>query len=326
MSLEERDYSLDTVGGAMIVYMLFMHCCQFTDMMDWKGMECLQTIFVGFMAWFFFKSGMFYNPTQNVKDVLHRTGPKLLRPYVAFSIIGYFVYCIVLWNRGDADWKHYTFSIVKNILFTGSFGGAMPLWFLVTLFSVKLLSPIIVGKYRYGGGICGLIGLGCSYISGNLIDLQPYYIFNFFPAMFFYWLGSILKERQYDKRVLFLSAMVFLALFAYPSHVDFRVNHLNEGLYLLFLLHSTAAIVVFNNVAKMFGRKQGFLTKIGRQSMYWYCAHWSLLLIINLLLSNMIPSLSGYFLLFLTFTILVILLYIMKPVFYSLRVKILMGL
>ena len=324
---DTRDTTLDTVGGMMVLYMIFMHCCQFTEMMDWEVMKHLQTIFVGFMAWFFFKSGMFHHEGQGAQSVMKRTLPKLLRPYVAFSVVGYFVYCVVLWSRGDRDLIHYTLSIAKSIVLTGSFGGAMPLWFLVTLFLVKTFSPLVVGKCKLGGVIaCGLIGWCCSYVESGQLKLQPYYVFNFFPAMFFYGLGYILKGKQYGKLVFVLSAAVFVASFAYPSMVDFRVNHLTVGSYPLFLLYSLAAIVVFNNVAKALCRSLWPFTQIGRQSMFWYCAHWPLLLIINLLFRNMFHSLFGLPLLLATFSALIVLLAAIRPLTYIPRLKRLLGL
>lgn len=327
MNPKDRDCSLDTVGGVMILYMIFMHCSQFTEMMDWEVMKHLQTIFVGFMAWFFFKSGMFHREGQNVREVATRTLPKLLRPYVAFSVAGYFVYCVVLWSRGDRDLVHYTLSIAKSILLTGSYGGALPLWFLVTLFLVKTFSPVIVDKCKLGGVMaCGLIGCACAYVESEHLKLQPYYVFNFFPAMFFYGLGYILKGKQYGKWVLGFSAVVFIASFAYPSTVDFRVNHLSVGAYPLFLIYSLAAIVVFNNAAKALGQSLWPFTQIGRQSMFWYCAHWPLLLLINLLFRNMFPSLPGLPLLVGTFAALLILLVILRPLAYTSRTKNLLGL
>lgn len=327
MNTKERDCSLDTVGGVMILYMIFMHCCQFAGMMDWEVEQFLAVAFNCFMAWFFFKSGMFHREGQNVREVATRTLPKLLRPYVAFSVAGYFVYCVVLWSRGDCDLIHYTLSIVKSILFTGSFGGAMPLWFLVTLFLVKTFSPLVVGKCKLGGVIaCGLIGCACAYVESVLLKLQPYYFFSFFPAMFFYGLGYFLKGKQYGKWAFVLSAAVFVASFAYPSTVDFRVNHLTAGSYPLFLLYSLAAIVVFNNAAKTLCRSLWPFTQIGRQSMYWYCAHWPLLLVINLSFRDMFTSLSGLPLLLATFSTLIALLAAIRPLAYLPRLKGLLGL
>lgn len=327
MNSKDRDCSLDTVGGVMILYMIFMHCCQFAEMMDWEVMKHLQTIFVGFMAWFFFKSGMFHHEGQGTQSVMKRMLPKLQRPYVAFSVVGYFVYCVVLWSRGDRDFIHYTLSIAKSIVLTGSYGGAMPLWFLVTLFLVKTFSPLVVDKCKLGGVIaCGLIGCCCSYVEIGQLKLQPYYFFSFFPAMFFYGLGHFLKVKQYGKLAFVLSVAVFVASFAYPSTVDFRVNHLTVGFYPLFLLYSLAAIVVFNNAAKTLGCSLWPFTQIGRQSMFWYCAHWPLLLIINLLFRNMFHSLFGLPLLLATFSALIVLLAAIRPLAYIPRLKRLLGL
>ena len=132
--------------------------------------------------------------------------------------------------------------------------------------------------------------------------------------------------KQYGKLAFVLSVAVFVASFAYPSTVDFRVNHLTVGFYPLFLLYSLAAIVVFNNAAKTLGCSLWPFTQIGRQSMFWYCAHWPLLLIINLLFRNMFHSLFGLPLLLATFSALIVLLAAIRPLAYIPRLKRLLGL
>ena len=74
------------------------------------------------------------------------------------------------------------------------------------------------------------------------------------------------------------------------------------------------------------GRGLWPFTQIGRQSMYWYCAHWPLLQVINLSFRDMFPSLSGLPLLLATFSTLIALLAAIRPLAYLPRLKGLLGL
>lgn len=326
--MKKRNNSIDTVAGIMILYMIFMHCCQFTNMMDCKFMQFMQIVFVGFMAWFFFKSGMYHHQEQNAKHILEKTCPKLLRPYIVFSIIGWPIYCISLLSRNDTTWWHYLLTPCKNVLLSGSYGGALPLWFLITLLLVKVISPIILNKFKHKGWIiCGFIGWFLYRINENYLTIYPIYIMNFFPAMFFYGFGYFLKERQFNKCILFVSIIIFMVSFIYPSILDFRTNKISDGLYPLYILYSMSSIVVFNNVFKNINRSiTHIFTLIGKQSMYWYCAHWPILIIINLLTKTYFPFLESIQLLLISFTLVITILCLIRPLVYNTNLKYIIGL
>lgn len=62
-----RRADLDTVGGICIVYMIIGHVCG-TDMRE--HIEWLTRVFFFFMAWFFFKAGMFHRPDKTLKQIV----------------------------------------------------------------------------------------------------------------------------------------------------------------------------------------------------------------------------------------------------------------
>lgn len=104
--------------------------------------KTLSHVFACFMAWFFFKSGMFHKEGIGIKESFGHAWRKLLRPYLFFLIAGYIIMCIFLIVDNDTNWIHYTLSPIKQCLWGGGVHGmALPLWFLVTLLSVKSLSP-----------------------------------------------------------------------------------------------------------------------------------------------------------------------------------------
>ena len=149
---------------------------------------------------------------------------------------------------------------------------------------------------------------------------------NLFPGMFFYGLGYTMRTRQYDKHIFWLSIVIFLLAYIYPSNLSFKANRMLWGSYPLFLIYASAAIVMFNNLAKIIGRNVWLLTSMGRDSMYWYCAHWMLLLAIRFVFDRFFPLLDGLSGVLLTFITLMFLLAIMRPVAYSAHIKKLLGL
>lgn len=323
-----RDNSIDTVGGLMVLYMIFGHCYNL-DLTDWNFRYFLALTFYCFMPWFFFKSGMYHRDGLTVNETWKKTFPKLCRPYVAFSIIGFIPFLGKQWMVGDVDCVHYILSQVKEIILHSAHGGAAHLWFLVTLLLVKSFSPLVLNKLNRGGWIaCGIIGWTFSWVNDNLVELSfvPEYLMNLFPGMFFYGLGYTMRTRQYDKHIFWLSIAIFLLAYIYPSNLSFKANRMLWGSYPLFLIYASAAIVMFNNLAKIIGRNVWLLTSMGRDSMYWYCAHWMLLLVIRFVFDRFFPLLDGLSGVLLTFITLMFLLAIMRPVAYSAHIKKLLGL
>lgn len=66
---KQRLTYLDMVSGIMIIYMIFMHCCQFTHITGTTFFKRLSVVFICFMIWFFFKSDMFYKREGSFKDL-----------------------------------------------------------------------------------------------------------------------------------------------------------------------------------------------------------------------------------------------------------------
>ena len=83
------DY-LDSIAGIMIVYMICYHILQ------WGGIDVINVFVMRplffFMAWFFFKSGMFHKGCST-NEMLKKGFHKLILPFIVFTIIGYILYC-----------------------------------------------------------------------------------------------------------------------------------------------------------------------------------------------------------------------------------------
>ena len=298
---------------------MFTHCAQFTGTFDTKICQTLSIAFSCFMPWFFFKSGMLHKDLPSPKDEFRYTLKKLWRPYVLFWCIGFVIHDLILYIDGDKYWVHYLLSPIKQTIWDGGTNnGELPMWFLVTLFGVRVLSTVV--KSIGGGGwiACGIIGFAlCAFNEGG--SIRPFYVVNFFPAMFFYGMGSYMKERQFGRLPLITSVIIFAASFIYPSVVDFRVNMPTIGTVPLWYIYAPAGIIIFNNIFKN-SRNVWPFTQIGRSSMFWFLAHWPVLKIIHFLFEDKIQggtalATACYFASLITILILI------KPVFNKTKLR-----
>lgn len=298
-----------------------MHCCQFTEMTDTNWFHRLQAIFTCFMAWFFFKSGMFHRVDIKTNVSLKHAVKKLLPPYLFFLIVGHIVHCLFLFLKHDTNWIHYILSPIKECLLgNGSHAWALHLWFLITLLEVKILCCKII-KNNTLGIIFALLGCITAWISNHYITIRPFYIVNIFPALFFYFLGYKMREKQFNKWVFYLSLVIFALSMAYPSHVNFMSNKVEYGLYMIWLLYASAGIIVFNNIGKMINITVFPFTKIGEKSMYYFLIHWIFLCCITETINLSKWNIERGQYLAITTVLLAIMLVSAYPLFYKTRLK-----
>ncbi|OUP37346.1 acyltransferase family protein [Bacteroides sp. An19] len=315
---QKRIAYLDNVAGLFIIYMIFMHCCQFTEMTGTIFYRVLSVVFSCFMAWFFFKSGMFHKENTSVKTAFSHILKKLWKPFFFFWCIGFIVNAFILFLDDDGNWVHYILSPFKQTVWDGGTNaGELSMWFLVTLFIVHTLSPIVLKSCKgYGWIVCGAIGCVVSVVNGQLGYgfLHPYYLFNFFPAMFFYGLGVCMRERQFSNKYFAASLVVYIMSFIVSSRVDFRTNTLVSGNLPLWYIYALAGILLFNYVFHKMNRNLSFLSSVGRDSMYWFLLHWPVLMIVQKM-SVRYFSLSGGVLLIIVFILVNIILLMLRPLF-----------
>lgn len=293
MQTNYRQSHLDVICGILIVYMIVCHCMQWAGVIDSQPARIVGRFFFFFMPWFFFKAGMFFNPNQETKKVLSLSVKRLIYPFILYSFIGHIFYCITLFQKGDQEIIHYTLTPIKSILIAGSCGGNLPLWFLLSLFAVRLISNLTARYFHFFFLIFGgLIAMVLNYYAIN----KPFYLANICAGLFFYTIGFLLKEVQYKPICFIFSMIIYLIAIFYPSIVDMRVNSLQTGLYSLWLLYSIGGCVFFNNFfsnAKipLFGK---ILEFIGEKSILYFCTHWIILIITNILINVFNLQISNF--------------------------------
>lgn len=259
---------------------------------------------------------MFHKKESTFKDELSHTFDKLWRPYLLFWIIGFIINTISRYLEGDINWIHYTLSPIKQTIFYGGTNsGALPMWFLVTFFIVRILSPITLKAFKgYGWVVCGIIGFILCWFRNNNNPIHPFFITNFFPAMFFYGLGTSLKDIQFSKSSFIISFIIYIVSFIHPSLVDFQTNTLIKGNIPFWYIFATAGIVLFNNISVRIKFPIWPFTYIGNSSMYWFLLHWPILVIVNKVYLFYF-HISEWKLAILEFITVLFILFIVKPIF-----------
>lgn len=154
----------DSVGGILLVHMILFHCCQWAHVND-----RLQTVLFFFMTWFFFKSGLFYR-VSSLKEEVCKSFKRLIVPFIIFSVPGTIVLWIKYFSEGNLT-IHSMISSVSQILVIGSPLGNLPLWFLTSLFSVRILYSLVFNHLKTsvlrGGNSFAVSYLDCSIYNSN---------------------------------------------------------------------------------------------------------------------------------------------------------------
>lgn len=132
---KERLFYLDSVGAILLIHMIIGHCCQ------WSGTYSIYSTYTYwlsfFMPWFFFKAGMFFK-SRPMKEEIQKSFRRLMIPYIDFSIIG----TVLLWGKllvsNEFSYRS-ILSSIKSLLVAGAVPGNLALWFLLSLFIVRIL-------------------------------------------------------------------------------------------------------------------------------------------------------------------------------------------
>lgn len=300
----ERILWLDLASGVLICFMVFGHVYNtaFGDLLE------VFPFMSFFMPWFFFKSGVFFKPTDR-RSLFSHDFNKYIKPYIIWSAIGLIVYYLALCIDGQFTPRDVFYIPVRRFVFSGTIPMNAPLWFLLSLFIVravfdssnrKNIHPIIVS-------ICGIaLGLVCFLINCRFI---PWWVQNGASGIVFFsmgvWLSRIEKSEENNRWPVleFLSVLAFIifCIIGYPS-VVMAYNTVSEFItdyrtvyYFLWFPASVAAIVVFNFLCRNVSKIYSFplLRAIGRNAITIYVSHQIVIFIMSRILLRINPQLTG---------------------------------
>lgn len=289
-NMERRDNSLDFICGILIIYMIELHIAQCTDIHFPISMA-----FFYFMPWFFFKAG-FHKVSEN-KKIISKSFTRLMIPYFIFLILGQFIYFTIIHPQPLLVSLKDTFD---QLLDTGSTSGEGPLWFLLSLFLVRVLFNVLI-RTTMSSLFIALSSMGIVMSLYYLKIDKPLYLLTLFSGMCFYSFGYLLKNTQYlTKSLTIASICLFIITIYCPTSVDMRINYLAKGLYFMWFPYCISGIIVINNLIKATDNTLMKLTglyriivNIGKESMGYYVLHWIVLLVANHILALTLPSTKG---------------------------------
>lgn len=266
---KERDSGLDIVAGIMIVYMIYGHICCWTAL---PQIPWISDVFFIFMPFFFIKAGL-YSRKQEDKELIVKSFKRLVIPYLTFSIIGHLVFCIRYYLTDITDWHYYIVSPIKNLIHEGACAGNAPLWFLITLFCVRVLFNQCL-KVRFWW-ILPAICICMAYV-GAWIGFNDYFILsNICSGLFFYAIGHFLIKYIDTPALLVLATIVYIGLILlFPSYIDMRSNQVIRGNYIVWVVASIMGFISWRGIMQLLPWQKTLFGWIGIYSMTFYVWHW----------------------------------------------------
>ena len=275
-----RDTSIDNVAGVMILYMMYRHCLVSPLKASLVGGYITYYPLLFFMAWFFFKGGMFYKD-EPVLETARKGLRRLILPYLTFSALALLVslgtHAIL---EGAEGIKHVIGEIPVYIKREGALVCNAPLWFLPTLFAVRVLFS--AGRWmRIPAPVLAAVGLACGYGLYRADLPIGLYWGNTALGLCFFALGYALKKIQYSQPAFLASLGAYLALIVY-CYIDgtvvgeFNIN-LHRPYFLVVLYYIAGCILIDNLFLRIPQIRCGFLERMGRDSMLFYVTHFILI-------------------------------------------------
>lgn len=67
-----------------------------------------------------------------------------------------------------------------------------------------------------------------------------------------------------------------------PTGVDMRSGHMTTGFFILWLPTSVIGILTINGIFHNFIYKYNILSRIGSQTMPFYCMHWCVIIVVSI--------------------------------------------
>lgn len=267
---KRKDY-LDNISGLFIVVMILGHIRSLSGY-DSSLVSIIELYLRIFMPWFFFKSGMFFK-SKGIKNTLLYTAKKLLFPYILFSIIAI---PAVIFKTNNFSPCSFVLEQAKQFILFGCTWANFPLWFLFSLSCVIIIFEI---GQRYIHPVCiAIIGFMISYVL-NLLDIKmPYYAGNISSGLFFFAMGTIIKEHKFNTKFTFgLFLFYFFILTVYPLHIEMVRNVSEYGKFIFWFPISIIGILSFNSCFKLFNKQIPIINYLGKYSMVYYVTHWAIL-------------------------------------------------
>lgn len=273
--MKQRNISLDIARGLSIFLIVLSHSyCSWSYWFDFFYVQV-----------FFYLSGVFMRPTQNLENSLYKKVRSLLFPYMFFGTICSLL-VFVLGRTGIADIHIYDPDSFDN----------GPQWFLIALFTLTMIclwfNSINKQYFTIWGGIlifaaCYILGLlkidDYTNITKAGISLPFFYAGNFYLRM-----ETNLKKCKY---LLFFMGLFLCVIFIWFIPIDIGIRWITLPVNpIWYLLASFGGIGIVLSLSFIF-EKTRFLNNIlsfwGYNSLFILCLHWP---ITRILYDKILPN------------------------------------
>lgn len=240
MTRKRVDY-LDAIAGLLILVMIAGHCG-----LIGFGKFSIGQLFSFYMGWFFFKSGMFHSTRKLNAALLEKFSTRLLRPFVIFSSFGLLFALIRDASDNPIDVIE---KFIVDILTLGASTYNIPLWFLSSLFVVKLITSKLTMKRWL---IWLIVSVIVAFTHNFFFKWEQFpFIGNIALATACYTLGYRLSKSSLNLKIATLCAVGYVSLHILsPSCINFFRNHNVFGNYYIAVLGILPGIIAINTLFK----------------------------------------------------------------------------
>jgi fucose 4-O-acetylase-like acetyltransferase len=234
-----------------------------------------------FMPWFFYKSGQFFKK-QSTKQLWKKDSQKLLKTFVIWSAIGYVFFLLLGWMNDTLTLRRATYSILRGLFLRGQVPINGPLWFLLSLFGVRMVANWLLPKrdeqfawLRIIAVV--LIGYVVSYLAYRFDHrLLPYWVANGASGLSFFALGYAMRDWEAKWWVVVPCMIVYIVgcVVGFPI-VGMWCNTLFNGNYLLTIPIAFCCIVFFNAVCRFVCQYIHLkpIEWVGKNALTFYVVH-----------------------------------------------------
>lgn len=281
---KERIRHVDMGAGIMILWIILGHANSVVYFTAPDHQLYIPQFLFFAMFWFFYKSGQFFSK-RTVAEEWKKDWGKIIHVFVFWSFVGYALYLGFRFAAHNLVWRDMTWGILREFLLEGHIQLNMPLWFLLTLFLVRLVANCILPDRgdKDAWFKCLVIAIVSYAVAFACYHFQlrslPLYVANSAAGLAYFTLGYLLGRHEQKWYILTPCALGYIAccIWGFPG-VGMRENVcLDDLTYLITFPASICGIVTFNMVCRLCSRYLRFLSMpfefVGRYAMIVYASH-----------------------------------------------------
>lgn len=213
--MKDRSNYVDAISGIMIIFMIaIIHITDWVHLNNHPLYMYGIKIFPFFLAWFFYKSGMFFKMPTNYREYIEKCYRKLVKPYLIWSVLSFLIWLVIqVFNNSNFDIVHQFLSYCFYSVTDGCHISNIPLWFILTLFLVKAIYPLV---YHWGisnaikNSICLILIIFAYYSKERYsIFIKPLWLYNTIIGLFFFNMGYLLRNIQYQRNIVWSCFIIY---------------------------------------------------------------------------------------------------------------------